>query len=195
MVDFKSNRSLKQSLFHQSVLAETLHLIAHTCQEHQSCLSSSCCWLGCFVAWSLDYFKLMLVCFVCLQVSLCKTLINLALKGLSYYHTYDRLFLGLSIAVSFVGWTTYVILVIIKTHTNLIKAAQINNKVGWKFAGISVFSIMYAWSLCAGEQTAHIPLLNSLDCTCKLGSCGARCSHPACCHYWSIKQNQYSYTL
>ncbi|XP_040522024.1 GPI ethanolamine phosphate transferase 1 isoform X1 [Gallus gallus] len=61
-------------------------------------------------------------------VSLCKTLINLALEGLSYYHTYDRLFLGLSIAVSFVGWTTYVILVIIKTHTNLIKAAQINNK-------------------------------------------------------------------
>uniref|UniRef100_A0A8C2TY04 GPI ethanolamine phosphate transferase 1 n=1 Tax=Coturnix japonica TaxID=93934 RepID=A0A8C2TY04_COTJA len=65
-------------------------------------------------------------------VSLCKTLINLALEGLSYYHTYDRLFLGLSIAVSFVGWTTYVILVIIKTHTNLINY-QSNNKVSWKF--------------------------------------------------------------
>uniref|UniRef100_A0A8C9G570 GPI ethanolamine phosphate transferase 1 n=1 Tax=Pavo cristatus TaxID=9049 RepID=A0A8C9G570_PAVCR len=65
-------------------------------------------------------------------VSLCKTLINLALEGLSYYHTYDRLFLGLSIAVSFVGWTTYVILMIIKTHTDLIKATQSNNKVGWK---------------------------------------------------------------
>uniref|UniRef100_A0A803XKJ2 GPI ethanolamine phosphate transferase 1 n=1 Tax=Meleagris gallopavo TaxID=9103 RepID=A0A803XKJ2_MELGA len=76
-------------------------------------------------------------------VSLCKTLINLALEGLSYYHTYDRLFLGLSIALSFVGWTTYVILVIIKTHTNLIKATRNNNKVGWKFAEISVFS-MYA---------------------------------------------------
>uniref|UniRef100_A0A803XRC5 GPI ethanolamine phosphate transferase 1 n=1 Tax=Meleagris gallopavo TaxID=9103 RepID=A0A803XRC5_MELGA len=63
-------------------------------------------------------------------VSLCKTLINLALEGLSYYHTYDRLFLGLSIALSFVGWTTYVILVIIKTHTNLIKATRNNNKVG-----------------------------------------------------------------
>uniref|UniRef100_A0A803Y538 GPI ethanolamine phosphate transferase 1 n=1 Tax=Meleagris gallopavo TaxID=9103 RepID=A0A803Y538_MELGA len=61
-------------------------------------------------------------------VSLCKTLINLALEGLSYYHTYDRLFLGLSIALSFVGWTTYVILVIIKTHTNLIKATRNNNK-------------------------------------------------------------------
>ncbi|NXG73964.1 PIGN transferase, partial [Baryphthengus martii] len=61
-------------------------------------------------------------------VTLCKTLINLALEGLSYYHTYDRLFLGLSIAISFVGWTTYVILVIIKTHTNLTKAVQTSNK-------------------------------------------------------------------
>ncbi|XP_053840012.1 GPI ethanolamine phosphate transferase 1 [Vidua macroura] len=61
-------------------------------------------------------------------VSLCKTLINLALEGLSYYHTYDRLFLGLSIAVSFVGWTTYVILVIIKAHTNLTKTVSANKK-------------------------------------------------------------------
>ncbi|NWT40655.1 PIGN transferase, partial [Chroicocephalus maculipennis] len=61
-------------------------------------------------------------------VSLCKTLINLALEGLSYYHTYDRLFLGLSIAMGFVGWTTYVILVIIKTHTNLTKTVQTNNQ-------------------------------------------------------------------
>ncbi|XP_059326556.1 GPI ethanolamine phosphate transferase 1 isoform X3 [Ammospiza nelsoni] len=61
-------------------------------------------------------------------ISLCKTLINLALEGLSYYHTYDRLFLGLSIAVSFVGWTTYVILVIIKAHTNLTKTVPANKK-------------------------------------------------------------------
>ncbi|XP_041331932.1 GPI ethanolamine phosphate transferase 1 isoform X2 [Pyrgilauda ruficollis] len=61
-------------------------------------------------------------------VSLCKTLINLALEGLSYYHTYDRLFLGLSIALSFVGWTTYVILVIIKAHTNLTKTVPANKE-------------------------------------------------------------------
>ncbi|XP_010226815.1 PREDICTED: GPI ethanolamine phosphate transferase 1, partial [Tinamus guttatus] len=61
-------------------------------------------------------------------VSLCKTLINLALEGLSYYHTYDRLFLGLSIAMGFMGWTAYVILVIVKTHTNLAKAAQSHGK-------------------------------------------------------------------
>ncbi|KAM9304308.1 GPI ethanolamine phosphate transferase 1 isoform 6-T6 [Morus bassanus] len=77
-------------------------------------------------------------------VSLCKTLINLALEGLSYYHTYDRLFLGLSIAVGFVGWTTYVILVIIKTHTNLTKTVQINNKestvlfYGFAFVGMII---------------------------------------------------------
>ncbi|KAJ7396578.1 GPI ethanolamine phosphate transferase 1 [Pitangus sulphuratus] len=77
-------------------------------------------------------------------VSLCKTLINLALEGLSYYHTYDRLFLGLSIAMSFVGWTTYVILVIIKTHTNLTKTVPTNNKkstvlfYGFAFAGMII---------------------------------------------------------
>nr|XP_009482196.1 PREDICTED: GPI ethanolamine phosphate transferase 1 [Pelecanus crispus] len=77
-------------------------------------------------------------------VSLCKTLINVALEGLSYYHTYDRLFLGLSIAMSFVGWTTYVILVIIKTHTNLTKTVQTNNKestvlfYGFAFVGMII---------------------------------------------------------
>ncbi|XP_025935664.1 GPI ethanolamine phosphate transferase 1 isoform X10 [Apteryx rowi] len=77
-------------------------------------------------------------------VSLCKTLINLALEGLSYYHTYDRLFLGLSIAMGFVGWTAYVILVIIKTHTNLTKAAQSHDKestillYGFAFVGLII---------------------------------------------------------
>uniref|UniRef100_A0A8B9SBY6 GPI ethanolamine phosphate transferase 1 n=1 Tax=Apteryx owenii TaxID=8824 RepID=A0A8B9SBY6_APTOW len=78
------------------------------------------------------------------KVSLCKTLINLALEGLSYYHTYDRLFLGLSIAMGFVGWTAYVILVIIKTHTNLTKAAQSHDKestillYGFAFVGLII---------------------------------------------------------
>lgn len=60
--------------------------------------------------------------------------------------------------MGFVGWTTYVILVIIKTHTNLTKTVQASNKVGWKHA-IYIFSIsfqlyMYAESLCVG-QMAH----------------------------------------
>lgn len=52
-------------------------------------------------------------------VSLCTKLISLALEGLSYYHTYDRFFLGLSVTMGFMGWTSYVILMIIKEHTTL----------------------------------------------------------------------------
>uniref|UniRef100_A0A8B9T4G1 GPI ethanolamine phosphate transferase 1 n=1 Tax=Anas platyrhynchos TaxID=8839 RepID=A0A8B9T4G1_ANAPL len=72
------------------------------------------------------------------KVSLCKTLINLALEGLSYYHTYDRLFLGLSIAMGFVGWTTYVILVIVKTHTNLTKTESAALLYGFTFVGMMI---------------------------------------------------------
>ncbi|XP_021509676.1 GPI ethanolamine phosphate transferase 1 isoform X2 [Meriones unguiculatus] len=52
-------------------------------------------------------------------VSLCEELIDLALKGLSYYHTYDRLFLGINVAAGFVGWTSYTSLLIIKSHSNI----------------------------------------------------------------------------
>ncbi|XP_006837639.1 PREDICTED: GPI ethanolamine phosphate transferase 1 [Chrysochloris asiatica] len=52
-------------------------------------------------------------------VSLCKELIHLALKGLSYYHTYDRFFLGVNVALGFVGWTSYASLLIIKSHSDL----------------------------------------------------------------------------
>ncbi|KAM4803276.1 GPI ethanolamine phosphate transferase 1 [Urocitellus parryii] len=55
-------------------------------------------------------------------VSLCTELIHLALKGLSYYHTYDRFFLGISVAIGFVGWTSYVSLLIIKSHSNLTRS-------------------------------------------------------------------------
>ncbi|XP_027433106.1 GPI ethanolamine phosphate transferase 1 isoform X3 [Zalophus californianus] len=50
-------------------------------------------------------------------VSLCKELIRLALKGLSYYHTYDRFFLGINVVLGFVGWTSYASLLIIKSHS------------------------------------------------------------------------------
>uniref|UniRef100_A0A8C8E1J0 GPI ethanolamine phosphate transferase 1 n=1 Tax=Oryzias sinensis TaxID=183150 RepID=A0A8C8E1J0_9TELE len=49
-------------------------------------------------------------------ISLCQSLISLSLEGLLYYHTYDRFFLGCSVVLGFVGWTSYVILVILKTH-------------------------------------------------------------------------------
>lgn len=52
-------------------------------------------------------------------VSLCQSLISRSLEGLVYYHTYDRFFLGCSVVLGFVGWTSYVILVILKTHASL----------------------------------------------------------------------------
>ncbi|XP_075849936.1 GPI ethanolamine phosphate transferase 1 isoform X2 [Microcebus murinus] len=57
-------------------------------------------------------------------VSLCKELIHLALKGLSYYHTYDRFFLGISVVTGFVGWTSYASLLIIKSHSNLTRGVR-----------------------------------------------------------------------
>ncbi|XP_006892816.1 PREDICTED: GPI ethanolamine phosphate transferase 1-like [Elephantulus edwardii] len=50
-------------------------------------------------------------------ISLCKELIGLALEGLSYYHTYDRFFLRSSVVIGFVGWASYVSLLLIKPHT------------------------------------------------------------------------------
>ncbi|XP_019724986.1 GPI ethanolamine phosphate transferase 1 [Hippocampus comes] len=52
-------------------------------------------------------------------ISLCQALISNALEGLVYYHTYDRFSLGCSVVLGFVGWTSYVVLVILKTHTSL----------------------------------------------------------------------------
>nr|XP_057916706.1 GPI ethanolamine phosphate transferase 1 isoform X2 [Doryrhamphus excisus]XP_057916707.1 GPI ethanolamine phosphate transferase 1 isoform X2 [Doryrhamphus excisus] len=52
-------------------------------------------------------------------ISLCQSLISHALEGLIYYHTYDRFFLGCSVVLGFVGWTSYVVLVILKTHASL----------------------------------------------------------------------------
>ncbi|XP_072366220.1 GPI ethanolamine phosphate transferase 1 isoform X4 [Scyliorhinus torazame] len=52
-------------------------------------------------------------------ISLCKSLVNLALEGLSYYHTYDRVFLGISVVLGFVGWISYAFVLIVKRHTGL----------------------------------------------------------------------------
>uniref|UniRef100_A0A5F9C9T4 GPI ethanolamine phosphate transferase 1 n=1 Tax=Oryctolagus cuniculus TaxID=9986 RepID=A0A5F9C9T4_RABIT len=58
-------------------------------------------------------------------VSLCKELIHLALEGLSYYHTYDRFFLGINVVAGFVGWTSYASLLIIKSHSNLTRGLTV----------------------------------------------------------------------
>ncbi|XP_025114899.1 GPI ethanolamine phosphate transferase 1-like isoform X2 [Pomacea canaliculata] len=43
--------------------------------------------------------------------------IQTALKGLRYYQTYDRLFLGFSIVVSFIGWMGYILHLLVTEHT------------------------------------------------------------------------------
>ncbi|CAK6447698.1 unnamed protein product [Pipistrellus nathusii] len=57
-------------------------------------------------------------------VILCMELIHLSLEGLSYYHTYDRFFLGISVLLGFVGWASYVSLLIIKTHSSLTRSVN-----------------------------------------------------------------------
>ncbi|XP_004703176.1 GPI ethanolamine phosphate transferase 1-like [Echinops telfairi] len=57
-------------------------------------------------------------------VSLCQELIHLSLKGLSYYHTYDRVFLGINVVIGFAGWTSYASLLIIKSHSNLTRSTR-----------------------------------------------------------------------
>ncbi|KAG5268150.1 hypothetical protein AALO_G00208790 [Alosa alosa] len=54
-------------------------------------------------------------------ILVCMQMITQAMEGLSYYHTYDRFFLGCSVVLGFVGWTSYVVLVILKTHASLRK--------------------------------------------------------------------------
>lgn len=67
--------------------------------------------------------------FISPQVSLCKELIDLALEGLSYYHTYDRFFLGITVVLGFVGWTSYASLLVIKSHSSLTRGVSKQVKV------------------------------------------------------------------
>ncbi|KAM4605895.1 GPI ethanolamine phosphate transferase 1 [Polymixia lowei] len=62
-------------------------------------------------------------------ISLCKSLISHALEGLVYYHTYDRFFLGCSVVLGFVGWTSYVVLLILKTHASLRRPPGHTNQI------------------------------------------------------------------
>ncbi|XP_073406292.1 GPI ethanolamine phosphate transferase 1 isoform X1 [Dendrobates tinctorius] len=62
-------------------------------------------------------------------MDLCRTLIDLALEGLAYYHTYDRIFLGISVVMGFTGWILYVILIIVKTTTSVIQDSSHHSRV------------------------------------------------------------------
>uniref|UniRef100_A0A8C6MIT4 GPI ethanolamine phosphate transferase 1 n=1 Tax=Nothobranchius furzeri TaxID=105023 RepID=A0A8C6MIT4_NOTFU len=51
------------------------------------------------------------------------------MQGLVYYHTYDRFFLGCSVVLGFVGWTSYVILIILRTHASLNRRPNLTKQV------------------------------------------------------------------
>ncbi|XP_006756857.1 PREDICTED: GPI ethanolamine phosphate transferase 1 isoform X1 [Myotis davidii] len=57
-------------------------------------------------------------------VFLCTELIHLSLEGLTYYHTYDRFFLGINVLLGFVGWASYASLLIIKSHSSLTRGVS-----------------------------------------------------------------------
>uniref|UniRef100_A0A8C5DJM4 GPI ethanolamine phosphate transferase 1 n=1 Tax=Gouania willdenowi TaxID=441366 RepID=A0A8C5DJM4_GOUWI len=63
------------------------------------------------------------------SISLCQTLITRSLEGLVYYHKYDRFFLGCSVVMGFIGWTSYVVLVILKTHSGLSRPPDVVQKI------------------------------------------------------------------
>ncbi|XP_078009462.1 GPI ethanolamine phosphate transferase 1 isoform X1 [Phascolarctos cinereus] len=61
-------------------------------------------------------------------ISLCKELIHLALEGLSYYHTYNRFFLGISVVMGFIGWISFATVMIIKSHSSLTRSVVKSGK-------------------------------------------------------------------
>ncbi|XP_056594734.1 GPI ethanolamine phosphate transferase 1 [Triplophysa dalaica] len=78
----------------------------------------------------------------------CESLIARAMQGLSYYHTYDRLFLGSSVVLGFVGWTSYVVLFILKTHASLRKPPTYTHVVAerslaWTFLCLGLFVALF----------------------------------------------------
>ncbi|XP_041423590.1 GPI ethanolamine phosphate transferase 1 isoform X2 [Xenopus laevis] len=87
-------------------------------------------------------------------MALCETLIDLALRGLTYYHTYDRFFLGICVFVGFSGWIFYVIVVILKTNTGITKKSSRLNKVKssvsvtqYAFCAMGIFITIFLISL------------------------------------------------
>ncbi|KAJ0059671.1 hypothetical protein NL108_009172 [Boleophthalmus pectinirostris] len=64
-------------------------------------------------------------------ISLCQSLISHSLKGLTYYHTYDRFFLGCSVVLGFVGWISYVVLVVLKTHASLKRNPTLTKQISF----------------------------------------------------------------
>ncbi|XP_068092856.1 GPI ethanolamine phosphate transferase 1 isoform X2 [Hyperolius riggenbachi] len=79
---------------------------------------------------------------------LCRTLMDLALQGLTYYHTYDRFFLGISVVMGFTGWISYVTLIILKTDTSITRTTEMRNRapstpVRYGFYALAVSTVFF----------------------------------------------------
>ncbi|EDV29759.1 uncharacterized protein TRIADDRAFT_18467 [Trichoplax adhaerens] len=86
--------------------------------------------------------------------SLGKTLATLAIEGLNYYHNYDRLFLSIMIASGFVGWILYIVLFLIKKHTNNSDIFKV--KVSYQYVFNDYFIVMSnAYSLAQRSPFTH----------------------------------------
>ncbi|XP_077348180.1 GPI ethanolamine phosphate transferase 1 [Lithobates pipiens] len=81
-------------------------------------------------------------------MDLCKTLMDLALRGLTYYHTYDRLFLGVSVVMGFAGWISYVILITLKTNSSIVQTTVIHDEatspfVKYGFSALALCTVLF----------------------------------------------------
>ncbi|KAK3581195.1 hypothetical protein CHS0354_024730, partial [Potamilus streckersoni] len=65
----------------------------------------------------------------------CHELIEKALRGLNYFQTYDRFFLGVSITFGFLGWTAYILSLLLEEHSGIYRPKVKVDKLGqsvWK---------------------------------------------------------------
>ncbi|KAJ8041902.1 GPI ethanolamine phosphate transferase 1 [Holothuria leucospilota] len=83
-------------------------------------------------------------------ISKSQDVIKVALEGLNYYQTYDRLFLGISVTLSYLGWMAYLLFQVIHHHTNLLphsesmsrKPHQINVTISFIIIGSLVTALL-----------------------------------------------------
>ncbi|XP_053401578.1 GPI ethanolamine phosphate transferase 1-like [Mercenaria mercenaria] len=63
----------------------------------------------------------------------CERVMQIALKGMSYYQTYDRFFLGASIFSGFLGWMVYVLTLVFEKHSGVVRPQLKLERLGKSF--------------------------------------------------------------
>ncbi|XP_059143432.1 GPI ethanolamine phosphate transferase 1-like [Physella acuta] len=79
-------------------------------------------------------------------------LIEKALRGLRYYQTYDRFFLGVSIVLGFLGWMNYILYLLVLEHTKIGQSFSLPQcspalKYFFSVLGASIVLLLYVQSL------------------------------------------------